>query len=214
MGALLDVQPAEDNLPTNESELSKAANRLEATVSQLSRELFESRESEARLSERASIIADQMTSAAETIDEASSLAVDANTIREQNTGLQGSALMNRTRNFLLRVQSHIGLEVIKLLQMELATLAPRQTLASLTSRLLQIRLENTIDTLNGHWRLLSDFRITAAEQEIDRLTDESTGRNRGDSDVMELVRARLALLQQELPILQKKADASQSILNE
>lgn len=211
--ALLDPDQSEESLPSAEAELNNATSKLEARVRQLSQELYESRESEARLSERASAIAAETARAAEQIDEASTLAGDAESDWQQTVDIKASELVSRTRSFLFRVQSHVALESIKLQQVELSTLAPRQTLASLNSRLLQIQLDAGLENLDRHWTTLSDLRISAARQAIDEQTDETTGRELGSREIMQLLRARLALLEQELPILQKTSEISQSILN-
>lgn len=210
---LLDPVPTEETLPENESELSIATTELEADIRQLSQELYESRESEARLSERAAAIAQEMARSAEQIDEASSLATDNEADWRQSNDLQASALVAKTQAFVFRVQSHVALESIKLQQVELSTLAPRQTLASLKSRLLQIRLDAGLEQLDRYWSALSDMRVSAARQQIAAQTDDTTGRDLGSSDSMQLLRARLSLLEKELPILQKTSEVSQSILN-
>lgn len=210
--AFLELQPGDEPLPTDEKALSSTTTELEANVRQLSQELFESRESEARLSERAGAIAQEMGKASEQIDEASlSMADDSDW--QQVSNLQATPLVGKTRTFLLRVQSHVALELIKLQQVELSTLAPRQTLASLNSRLLQLELDSTIEKLDRFWGALSDARLSATHQQLDQLMDDTTGRDLGDTDIMKLLRDRVSLLEQELPILRRTSAVSQSILN-
>ncbi|MGQ7847107.1 mechanosensitive ion channel domain-containing protein [Granulosicoccus sp. 3-233] len=211
--ALLETGQPRESLPGGEAELAAAAAEQEASVRESSQELYESRETEAHLSERAAAITRQMAMAAAQIDASSSLSSDATADWQQNVNSKTTALVERTRAFLSRVQSHVALESINLQQVELSTLAPRQTLASLNSRLLQMQLDAELDEQDRLWSALNDARVSRLRDEIAAHTDETSGRETGSRDVMQLLRARLSLLEKELPLLQQTSSVSQSILD-
>lgn len=203
----------QDALPDKVDELVAKTTELEAVVRQLSQSLFESRESEAALNERATAIAGEMTQSAAQIDDASSLSENKTASWQRSASIGAASVILRTGEFLDSVRSHVALEMIKLLQIELATLAPRQTIASLESRMLQIRLDSVIERLDQFREALSETRLSAARSELEQFTDDITGRNTAGSGVIELLMARLTLLEQELPILRRTSTVSQSILH-
>ncbi len=211
--ALSETDLRRSTLPDDEAALESAAATWEADTRRLSQQLYQSRETEARLSERGTAIAQEMSRAAEQIDATSTLSLEESTDSQHSIQQRTSSLVARTRDFLSRVQSHVALELIELQQIELSTLAPRQTLASLESRLLQMKLDVALAEQTRHWQALSDARLSALREQIAQYTDETSGRDTGSPALMALLRARLSLLEQELPIQQQTAEVAQSILD-
>jgi len=214
--ALTQAPTGEPPLLDNESALSAESARQELSVRQLRRALFEARELEAWLSRRADLIGQDMTQVAERFNQAGNRSITGpSSWQSDSYGETGSSITLRARALIDHLSSQVASERFSLLQQELATLAPRQTLASLTGRSLQIRLENQSQTLEQHWRSLTKIRADAVQARITRLIEDSESTDAfATSQIDEQVRwakAELALFEQELAVLLRTAKAADSI---
>lgn len=209
----LDTPAIEATPAVTESALSARAAELESTVRELRHALFRARDSEFWLNDRAQVIAQEFAIAAEQFSTTKSQSLGADAEWQRSMNAEAASTAARVNNFFNLVQAHVAFESIDLLQRELSTLAPRQTLASLESRALQIRLDKADKELDLQWRLLTRRRIAHVRAQLAKLTDDTETNPTIIKNNSVLVQARLQLLEQELPLLQRTSAAAQSIIN-
>lgn len=208
-----DGEESVEELPSTESELQSVTTELEARIRQLSQDLFESREIESSLSRRSAQIASEMSQAAEQINAVAETRIKSDLAQTQPLDRETVAVFSDVQTFVESLRSHIALESIQLFQVELNTLAPRQTLSSLQSRLLETQLDTMLEGFDRHWQALSELRLQQARDFLDSLTDVTTGRPLADTRVMNLLESRQGLLEQELPLVRRISQVSRSLLD-
>lgn len=204
----------------DEQRLEGASDQLEVAVGQLHQSLFNAREHDAWLRARASAIGDEMVLAAANIKtfNTSARARILTTITDEGATMQPLAFQVHT--LVNRTKAHAAIETINLLRSEQTTLAPRQTLASLHSRVLQLRLERTRHKLDQYWSRLNQIRIDNARLRLAKLSEESLSPSLGfDISQVSTVDARIQwtrsevlLLEQEPGLLLRTARAADSIV--
>lgn len=211
--ALLDAPATKVTPLVTELVLSARATELESIVQRLRQALFKARDSEFRLTDRAEAIAQEFSMATEQFNQTTSSSQTADLAWQGSINAEAASIVARINNFIDLVQSHVAFESVDLLQSELSTLAPRQTLASLESRALQIRLKNADEELDRQWKLLTQRRIAQVRVQLANFPDIPEINPISLNENTELIRARLLLLEQELPLLQRTSTSAQTILN-
>jgi len=206
--------------PSDRVSLQSSTTELERSVLQTRQALFDALGHDAQLRSRATAIGDEMAAVAAGANPSDSSARGNVLSMPQRSGDSELPLAIQIQTLSSISRTHAVTESIGLLQRELSTLAPRQTLASLQIRVLQLRLARDSTELDRQWRQLNQIRIEQARLQLAQPGDESRSTGTAAESSPDIAVpgnsqwsiAEVSLLEQELPLQQSTAQTADSIL--
>lgn len=204
----------------DEQRLQGTTDQLDHSVEILRQSLFNTREYDAWLRRRAAAIGDEMRAAAAMIKPSNSAARTSTLTMSTKSSATFQPLEVQVLTLVNRTKAFGAIETISLLRREQTTLAPRQTLTSLRSRVLELRLVRTTQELDRHWSQLNRIRTDSALLRLAELSEKRRPSASGAGfsstttvdDGFRWARTEVSLLEKELPLLRRTARAADSIL--